>query len=185
MAKSPTTNQRWSRVVPKLRQLMRLSRPYEKPETSGLCCAKTGSARKQRKQVLNHKLPSIREVCEANRKNPGRAEPQRSIYQQYRNMQRKRAQSNRLPPIPEDCEIQFEEVLKAEPRNTESRKEKIHTAKRQQHCQVRDGLEQEKRTSMCITSSIRLDSLVAIWTNHGGSVIVMVLLGILASSLVC
>ena len=185
MSKSQTANHRLRRALQKVRQLGRPSRPYEKLEASGLRCAKTGSARKQRKQVLHDKLPTIPEVCEANCKDPRRAEPQKSRHQQYKDMQRKRVSSNRLSPIPEECEVQFEKILKAEPQNTEPQKEKIHTAKPQQHCQVRDRLEQEKSTSMCITSSIILDSLVAIWISHGGSVVVMALLGALASSFVC
>ena len=185
MSKSQTANQRLRRALQKVRQLVRLSRPYEKPRASCLRRAKTRFAREQGKHVLSDKLPTIPGVCEANCEDPRRAEPQKSRPPQYKNMQRKRAPSNRLPPIPEDCEVRFEETLKAAPRNTEHQKVKIQKAKPQQHCHVRCGLKQEKRTSTFITPSMILESLVAIWNNHGGSVVVMVLLGALATSLVC
>ena len=184
MSKSQNTNQRWRRAFQKVRNLVRLSRPYEKPQANCVPRTKTMFARKQRKHVLNDKLPTIPGVCEANCEDAKRAEPQKSKPPRYKNIQRKRTSSSRLPPNQEECEVRFEETLKAEPRNTEHRKVKIRKAKPQQHCQVKYGLEQEKRNPTFITDLINLESLFAIWTDHGGSVLVMVLLGALASSLV-
>ncbi|KAK0513894.1 hypothetical protein JMJ35_003616 [Cladonia borealis] len=184
MSKSQNTNQRWRRAFQKVRNLVRLSRPYEKPQANCVPRAKTMFARKQRKHLLSDKLPTIPRVCEANSETPRRAQPQKSRPTQYKNIQRKRTPSSRLPPIPEECELRFEETLKAEPRNTEHGKVKIRKAKPQQHCQVKYGLQQEKRNPTFITDLINLESLFAIWIDHGGSVLVMVLLGALASSLV-
>ena len=164
---------------------MRLSRPHEKPETSGLRCANTGFARQRRKHVLSDKLPTIPEICEASREDSWRAGPQKLKASRYRNIQRKFTPSKRLPPIPEESEVRCEEILRAEPQNSEHQKVKIHKAKSQQYCQVGYGLEQETHTFTFITHPLKLESLVAIWINHGGSVVVMVLLGALASRFVC
>ena len=163
---------------------MKLSRPYEKPQANCVPHAKTMFARKQRKHILSDKLPTIPGVCEANYEDAKRAEPQKSKPPRYKNIQRKHTPSSRLPPIPEEFEVRFEETLKAGPQNTEHEKVKIRKAKPQQHCQVKCGLEQEKRNPTFITDLINLESLFAIWIDHGGSVVVMVLLGALASSLV-
>ncbi len=189
MSKSQTANQRWRRALQKVRQLVRLSRPFKKPETNNLPRAKTRFdrkqfARKQRKYVPIDKLPTVPEVCETNCEEPRRAEPQKSKPPQYRNMRRKYELSDRLPPILEDCEAGFKETRKAEPQNTERQKVKIHKAKPQQHWEVRDEFGQGKRTSTFIKLSVILESLVAIWINHGGSVVVTVFLGALASNLI-
>lgn len=156
MSKSQATNQRWSRALRKVRQLMRLPGPYEKPQANCLRRAKTRFARKQRKYVLNDKPPIIPGVCEANCEDPRRAEHRKLKPPQYKNVQRKRAPSSRLHPIPEDCEVRFEDTLKFEPGNTKHQRVKIHKAKPQQHCRVRYGLEQEKLTSTCIKPSMIL-----------------------------
>ena len=162
-----------------MRQLVRLSRPYEELQASYLSRAKARFSRKQPKHVLSDKLPTIPGDCGANWEDLSKAE--KSEPPRYKNKQRKRASSNRLPPIPEDCEVRFEETMKAEPRNTEHQKVKSHKAKPQQHSQVSHRPEQEKRTPTFIRHSLTLENLIAKWINHGGSVIVVVLLGVLAS----
>ena len=184
MLKSQTANRRWQRAFQKVRDLVRLSGPCEKPQASIVPRAKTMFARRQRKHVGSDKLPTIPGVCETNSGTPRRAQPQESRPLRYKNIQRKRTPSSRLPPIPEECEVRFEETLKAEPRNTEHRRVRIRKVKPQQHCQARYGLEQEKYKPTFITDLINIESLFAIWIDHGGSVLVMVLLGALASSLV-
>ena len=185
MSHSQTANQRWRRALRKARQLVRLSRPYEKLEIIGPLRIETRFARKQYKHALNNKLFAIPEVCEANSDDPRRTESRRLKPPQRRNMQRKYPRMDGLAPIPEDCEVGFEDALKAEPQITENWKVKIHRAKPRWHWEVRDGFGQGERTSTTTTPSVILESLVALWINHGGSVVVMVLLGALASSIVC
>ena len=185
MSKSQTADQRWRGALQKVRQLVRLSRPYKKPETNDLPRVKTRFARKQREYVLSDKPLAVPTVCDADCENRRRADSQKSKSRQCRNMRRKYAPSHRLPPILEDRAVGFEETLKAEPQDTEHHKVKIHRAKPQQHREMRDGLRPEKRTSTFITPSVILESLVAMWINHGGSVVVIVLFGVLASNFVC
>ena len=139
MSMSRNTKQRWRRAFQKVRNLVNLSRPYEKPQTNCAPRAKSMFARKQRE------LPTIPKISESNSGTPRRAQPQKSKPPRYENMQRKHTPSSRLPPIPEECEVRFEETLKAEPRKPEHRRVKIRKAKTQQHCQAKHGLEQEKR----------------------------------------
>ena len=183
MSKSQNTNQRWRRAFQKVRNLVRSFRSYEKPQGNCMPRAKTMFARKQGKHVTSDKLPAIPGVCETNSGTPRRAQPQRSKPLRYNNIQRKRIRSSRGPLIPEECEVRFEETLKAEPRKPEHRRVKIRKAKPQQYCQAKYGLKQEKRYPKFITHLTRLESLFAIWIDHGGSVVVVVLLGVLASSL--
>ena len=185
MSKSQIENQRWRRVFQKMRQLVRVSRPCEELQASYLTRAKARFSRKQPKHVLSDKVPTISGVCKANFEHSRGAEPQKSTPPRYKNKQRKRAPSNRLPPIPEDCETRFEETPKAEPLNTEYKKVKSLKSKPQQHSQVSHRLEQEERNPTFITHSSILENLIAIWINHGGSVVVVVLLGALASSFIC
>ena len=185
MLKSQTASHRWSKALQKMRQLVRSSRSYEKPQANYLSRAKARFSRKQPKHVLSDKLPTILGVCKANFEHSRGAEPQKSTPPRYKKEQGKRAPSNKLPPIPEDCEIRFEETLKAEPLNTEYKKVKSHKAKPQQHSQVSHRFEQEERNPTFITHSSILENLIAIWINHGGSVVVVVLLGALASIFVC
>ena len=185
MSKSQTANQRCRRALQKVSQLVGLSRLYEKPESNGPRRTKTRFARKQWKHALSDKHLPILEVCEANCDAPRRPDSRKLKRPQCRKMQRKYSPSDRLPPIPEDFEVGFEDALKAEPQNTEHWKVKIPRAKPRQHWEVRDEFGQGKRASTITTPPVILESLVAIWINHGGSVVVMVLLGALASSLVC
>lgn len=99
-------------------------------------------------------------------------------------MQRKYPPIDRLFPIAEESEVGFKEALEAKTRNTEHWKAKIHRAKPRQQWEVRDELGQGKHISIISTPSEVLESLVAIWSHNGGSLLVIVLLGTIVSSLV-
>ena len=184
MSKPQTPDQRWLRALQKLRQFVRPSGPYENSKPNGLRRAKTRVSRKQWGYVSSDKLPAVLEVFQANRDDSRRAESRKRKHRRCRRMQRKHAPIERLSPIAEESEVGFKEALEAEIRNTEHGKVKIHRAKPRQHWEVRDELGQGKRTSIITTPSEILESLVAIWIDNGGSLLVTVLLGTVVSSLI-
>ena len=91
-------------------------------------------------------------------------------------MQRKYAPNDRLPPITEYSELRFEEALEANTHHTKHLEAKIHKAKPRQHSEVRKEFGQGKRTAKVNKPSVILKCLVAIWINHGGTFVVIVLL---------
>ena len=99
-------------------------------------------------------------------------------------MQRKYAPNDRLTPIVEDSELGIEEALEAETHQAEHLEVKIHNAKSRQHSDVRNEIGQRKCIPKINTPSVILENLVAIWTKHGGSFVVIALLATVMSSLV-
>ena len=184
MSKPQPPNSRWRRALQKVRQVVRPSRHYENPKFNGLPRAKTRVSRKQWGHVPSDKLPAVLEVLRANCDDPRTAESRKRKHWRCRRIQRKFAPIDRLSPIAEESEVGLKEALEAETQNTEHWKVKIHTAKPRQHWEVRDELGQGKYTSIISTPAEILESLVAIWINNGGSLLVMVLLGTVVSSLI-
>ena len=184
MSKPQPPNPRWRRALQKVRWFARPSRPYENPTSNGLRRANPRVSRKQWDHIPSDKLPAVPEVFQANCGDSRIAGSSKWKHSWCRRMQRKYAPNDRLSPIAEEIEVGFKEALEAETRNTEHWKVRIHRAKPRQHWEVRDKPGQGKRTSIITTPSEILESLVAIWINNGGSLLVMVLLGTVVSNFI-
>ena len=163
---------------------MKVSTPDGKPNINGLRHAKTRFARQEWKHVVSDKLPTNPEIFQANYDGFRRAKCRKLKPLHCRNVQRKYALNDRLPPITEDGEAGFEEAPEAKTHHTKHLEAKIHKAKPRQHLEVSKEFGQGTRTAKINTPSVLLKCLVAIWINHGGTFVVIVVLGTVISSLV-